>query len=348
MADARRIDWIDFAKGVVMLTVIFGHAGVYSHEKIFVAALIIVYEFHMPFFFVMAGFLLNLDKWSGEENFKKFSAKLFKRLLLPYYIAEILWYPIWFFAGHVMGHTAYIRNDSLSPVDALLGIFVGNGNLLALVPLWFLPALFFSELIFIQLHNRFAKFGGEVFALIIVAVSYSGYLIGKIFFLPLSLDVALTVQGFLFVGVLIRKHGVIDGLTARRCLILLNVLLWVFLFNGKISMFIRDYGDLFLLYVGGIAGTLLVMKISRILVCCEGKFCDLMKYCGRQSLFVMTAHLIIAFTIYDLVAQITGLSVVTVRTLPAVIFAVTLFGLLIPLWFVKHFGKLSVVKYFCP
>lgn len=138
----ERISWIDFAKGFVMLTVIFGHAAVYNKENFFVISLIAVYEVHMPFFFIMAGYVLNFGKWGGVKNYKAFSMKLFKRLLLPYYLAEILWYPIWLFAGHVMGHGAYIRNETLSPINALLGIFVGNGNMLALVPLWFLPALF--------------------------------------------------------------------------------------------------------------------------------------------------------------------------------------------------------------
>lgn len=345
---APRIAWIDFAKGLVMLTVIFGHAIVYNHEKFFTAALIVVYEFHMPFFFITAGYLLNLSKWGGSKNFMPFTTKLFKRLLVPYYIAEILWYPIWFFAGHVMGHAAYIRNENLSPVDALLGIFVGNGNLLALVPLWFLPALFFSELIFLKLYNSFFRIGTEIFALIIVTVSYVGFLTGRIVSLPLSLDVALTVQVFLLAGILIRKYNIVERLTLRRCLILLNIFLWIFFMNGKISMHVREYGDWFLLNVGGIAGTLLIMKFSVAMTKIGGKFFELMRYCGQQSLFVMSAHLVIAFAIYDFVANFSGLEVSIVRSLPEVIFAITLAGFLIPLWIAVRFGKFPLMKYFCP
>ncbi|MBQ3726096.1 MAG: hypothetical protein II902_03390 [Selenomonadaceae bacterium] len=266
---------------------------------------------------------------------------------MPYYLAEILWYPIWFLAGHVMGHEAYIRNEALTPLDALLGIFVGNGHLLALITLWFLPALFFSELIFLKVHNRFGKTAPEIFLLIIFGLIHLGYLIRIFFFLPLGLDVALTVQGFLLAGVLIRKYNVLERLTRRHCLILLNVFALVLLFNGKINMFIRDYGELFLFYLGGISGTLLVMKFSFWISNVGGKFCALMKYCGRQSLFVMTAHLIIVFVVYDLVANFTGLPVKIIRPLPEVIFAATLLGLFIPLFVAKKFGRLPVVKYFC-
>lgn len=344
---APRIDWVDFAKGFVMLTVIFGHAAVYNHEAFFDISLILVYEFHMPFFFVLAGFLLNLDKWSGDDNYKKFSAKLFRRLLVPYYIAEILWYPIWFLAGHVLGHEAYIRNTALSPETALLGIFVGNGNLLALVPLWFLPALFFAELIFLKLYNRFSRIGDDIFALMIVVISYLGYIAGKIASFPMSLDIALTVQGFVFIGVLIRKYSIVTKLNLRHCLILLNIFVWAFFLNGKISMNIRDYGDCFLLYAGGVTGTLIIMKVATLMTSINGIFCKLMKYCGQQSLFVMTMHLLIAFITYDFVASATGLEVKIVRSLPEVIFAIILLGLLIPLLIAKKFGKLPVLKYFC-
>ncbi|MBQ3726095.1 MAG: acyltransferase family protein [Selenomonadaceae bacterium] len=64
---AERIAWVDFAKGFVMVTVIFGHAIVYNHEKFFDATAVAVYEFHMPFFFIMAGYLLNFEKWGGTE-----------------------------------------------------------------------------------------------------------------------------------------------------------------------------------------------------------------------------------------------------------------------------------------
>lgn len=343
---APRIAWIDFAKGFVMLTVIFGHAAVYNHETFFVASLIAIYEFHMPFFFIVAGFLLNLDKWSGAEKFKDFMTKLFWRLLVPYYLAELLWYPIWLVAGHVLGHTAYIRNENLLPLDALAGIFLGNGNLLALVPLWFLPALFLAEIIFISLRNRFAAIADEVFTLIIVAVSYAGYLMGKVVWLPMSLDISLTVQGFLLIGILIRKYNVIEQLTLRHCLILLYVFIFIFFLNGKISMNLRNYGDLLLLYVGGVAGTLLVMKLATLMK--NGKIFSLISFCGRQSMFVMTMHLIIAFVVYDLVANVGGLSVAAVRSLPEVIFTITLLGLLIPLFIAERFGKLPVLKYFCP
>ena len=54
-----RIEWVDFAKGVVIILVVLGHAMEENDLKNFFSM------FRMPFFFVIAGFLLNLDKWGG-------------------------------------------------------------------------------------------------------------------------------------------------------------------------------------------------------------------------------------------------------------------------------------------
>ena len=55
---AERIAWVDFAKGVAMILVVFGHVVDIEWNKLLA-------EFRMPFFFIMAGFLLNFEKWGG-------------------------------------------------------------------------------------------------------------------------------------------------------------------------------------------------------------------------------------------------------------------------------------------
>ena len=57
---AERINWVDFAKGVAIILMVLGHA-VYNDLQKF------IFVFHMPFFFIMAGFLLNFEKWGGRK-----------------------------------------------------------------------------------------------------------------------------------------------------------------------------------------------------------------------------------------------------------------------------------------
>lgn len=62
-----RIGWIDIAKGVGIILVVFGHvlvgmraAGLGSENPWMINSQNIVYSFHMPLFFFLAG--LNVDR----------------------------------------------------------------------------------------------------------------------------------------------------------------------------------------------------------------------------------------------------------------------------------------------
>ena len=338
---AERIAWVDFAKGVAIILVVLGHATQGDLQKF-------IFVFHMPFFFIMAGFLLNFEKWGGVENYKAFVLKLIRRLLVPYYLSEFLSYPIWFVLCHEMGYSSYSWNWlSKDPLVSFLAIFIGNGNNQGLIlqHMWFLPALFFAEIIFIRLYNRLNKIGEDVFIFAIIFCSLLGLLIGKIHVLPLGADIGLTVQIFLLAGVLIRKYNVVERLNLKICVPLMLIVVAAFCLNIFVGMNSRNYGDPFLFYAGGLAGTLLVMKISALMT--DGKIFSLVSDCGRQSMMILLLHLTITNIIYEIIIGVLNFPPEKILTDPAVIFCATVTGTLIPLFIAKKFGKLPVVKYFC-
>lgn len=338
-----RIDWVDFAKGVSIIFVVLGHA---ISSKLDLYKLI--YVFHMPFFFIMAGYLLNLDKWSGVNNYKKFEAKLYYRLLRPYFLAEFLWYPIWFVVCHKAGHLSYQGHwTEITPLDAFTAIFIGNGNAIGLIlgVLWFLPALLFAEIIFVKLFNRLNKICAEVFVFSIAMCSLAGICISKILTLPMGIDIALAAQIFILAGVLIRKHNIIERIDLKVCAVLTLILIFAFL-NVSVDMNFRRYGEPFLFYAGGITGTLIVMKLSVLMT--REKIFSLISACGRQSMMILVMHLIFANVFYEIIAATTNFPPKAFFYEPVIIFGATLVGVLIPLFIVERFGKLPVLKYFCP
>lgn len=341
MADAGRIAWLDFAKGVAIILVVLGHVSSGNLQKF-------IFIFHMPFFFVTAGFLLNLKKWSGAENFKPFVEKLFRRLLVPYYLAEILWYPIWFVicnkTGYLNNLWAWCEIDSFTAFEV---IFISNGASQSLVlgQLWFLPVLFFSEIIFVWLFNPLNGFGAEIFTLAVVALSYLGYVTGKIFFLLLGFDIALVAQIFLLAGVLIRRHNVVERLSPKICGALLMILIVVFELNDFVDMHSRRYGELIIFYAGGLAGTLLTMKFSALMA--DGKIFRLISACGRQSMMILILHPIVANVFYEIVVRGFDFPSEKIFAEPMIICAATMLGTFIPLLIAKRFGRLPVLKYFC-
>ena len=340
---AERIGWIDFAKGFAIISVVLGHAL----DDDF-SLCVLIYIFHMPFFFILAGYLLNLDKWGGAENFRPFAAKLFKRLLVPYFLAEILWYPIWFVVCHEAGYLNHLQRWSeINPLDAFTAIFIGNGNDIGLIlgPLWFLPALFCAEIIFVKLFNRLNKFGAEIFTLGVVLCAYFGFNVKNLHALPFGIDIALAAQIFLLAGVVIRRYNFVERISLRACVALTLIVVFAFQFNEHIDMNFRVYGNALMFYAGGLAGTLLLMKLSALMT--GGKIFSLISDCGRQSMMILVLHLIIANIFYEIIAATTNFPPEEFFKEPIIICAATLLGVLIPLWIAERFGKLPVLKYFC-
>ena len=342
MATAERIGWIDFAKGVVITVVVFLHFTRFEYLSKFLMI------FHMPFFFVMAGFLLNVNKWGGAEKYNAFSAKLVKRLVVPYFLAELLFYPIWFVVCHEAGYLQYLWGwTEVEPLEAFTAIFIGNGNSIGLVlgQLWFLPTLFCAEIIFVKLFNRLKDFGAEVLALAVVSCSLLGLFFGRLLILPFGMDIALAAQIFLLAGVLIRQFNLVERISLKTCVELTSIVALAFLLNIRVDINFRHYGEPFLFYAGGLAGTLLLMKLSALTT--GGKIFSLISSCGRQTMMILVLHPIIANIFYELLDDVTEIPPEEFFTEPIIICAATLLGVLIPLWIAKKFGKLPVLKYFC-
>ena len=339
----KRIEWVDFAKGFVIILVVIGHVipfGSKLREFIFI--------FHMPFFFVMAGYLLNTAKWGGE-NFFKFIFKSARRLLRPYFVANFAWYPIWFIFCYCLGVLALYDWANREPVNVFLSTFIGNsyklGFSLILTPLWFLPCLFLAEIFFLKLHDLFAN-KISLFYVIILLLSAVGYVIGtRVLQIPLGLDVAFVSLIFLLAGNLIKKYNCLDKFNLSVWLMLLIILLFVFHFNHAISMNQRNYANIFLFYAGGIAGSLIVMKISMLLADFQNKIFDFIKYCGQQSVIIMVMHMVVLDVAYHITTLIAAFGF---RNLPLkFMIPVIISGVIVPVWLAKKFADKPIIKYFC-
>ena len=60
----KRMQWVDVAKGICILLVCIGHSAVMKNH--YCAAWI--YSFHMPFFFMIAGFCFSPEKFFSKGD----------------------------------------------------------------------------------------------------------------------------------------------------------------------------------------------------------------------------------------------------------------------------------------
>ena len=134
----KRIEYIDVAKFLAMILVVFTH-GV--KESNFVA---FAFAFHLPVFFVLNGMTLKVE----NQKFSDFLVKKLQRYIIPMFGLGILCvlfdtFIKWLFGNPIQDHF----------------FIVGIANVInqvRLFAIWFLPALFFTDIILFGFH-RLAK-----------------------------------------------------------------------------------------------------------------------------------------------------------------------------------------------
>ncbi len=133
---SKRIHFLDIAKGLGIILVVFGHT--YRGSTL----INFIYTFHIPLFFTISGVLYNKEK---NRNTNKFITKRIKTLLIPYLSFYIISYVYWFFVER--HYRPNVDTDFYIP---LFGFFYGSSYKMFLIPngaLWFLPCLFSTELL---------------------------------------------------------------------------------------------------------------------------------------------------------------------------------------------------------
>lgn len=84
----KRLEWIDYGKGICMLVVIFYHTLCYytQNERL----TFLFFPFFLTFFFFLSGYVIDINKF----NFRKSIKSIIQRLFIPYLIfTSIIWLP---------------------------------------------------------------------------------------------------------------------------------------------------------------------------------------------------------------------------------------------------------------
>lgn len=74
----KKFKFIDIAKGICIISIIYGHFGIKNVDNI-------VFMYHVAVFFLISGFTLNVKKY----DFSSFCQKKFFRLMIPYFVTSI-------------------------------------------------------------------------------------------------------------------------------------------------------------------------------------------------------------------------------------------------------------------
>lgn len=281
------MDWIDIAKGIAIILVVVGHTLTVTSP---VRA--VIFSFHMPLFFVLAGYTFRPKPW-GE-----LLSSSFRRLLVPYLLLFALW------SGPTIVNTprellAQVLRERLLALLFASGTDVPGLGVGAIGISWFLVALFASRVVL----NLVVRLTSElphplaVQGVICLALAGAGVLVGSELgtYLPLSLDVAMVATLFMWFGMVFRQRIPIDRLARPLALVALAAV-WVLAVGGSsLELAARRYDPPVVSFVGACAGTLLFCGVSRLLerVPEHGPLrpaSTYLRFMGRGSMLVFCIH----------------------------------------------------------
>ena len=275
-----RIEWIDVARGICMLMILYAHAMDGG----------IILEF-FQLFLVSVFFVLSGMVWRQAPNMKMLLLGLLKGVIIPYFIAGVVSIIIYLLAGSLFGKA------SISFGDCILGLFYANSRTGLMVwcrPLWFLPCLVVVRILW-ELISYIKKTHLQyVVVLLIWAVAIVVYYTDlREWKLPWEFEVALHALPYFVIGVMIKRHLKIPKrgdikmwvllcaavVFAAICVLMLYV-------NGSEHSFQYIYYNIYPLYViGALSGSGMVMAISLLI----GKF-KLLEMLGQNSLIILLWH----------------------------------------------------------
>ena len=177
--------WLDNLKAFGIIAVILGH--ITSPFGAF------IFAWHMPLFFMMAGFFIKTN-----YSLLKLIQRDFKRLMLPYFVFGILGIIVEFMKRIVLDREAFVWGEEL------INLFYWMDapslvNTYAFV-LWFLPTLFVAKCI---LYFVFKNIAREFIRFIAIMIFFS---ISFFVNTPFAFDEALNAVLFVYIGYLVFNY----------------------------------------------------------------------------------------------------------------------------------------------
>lgn len=265
----QRINWIDLARGVAILAVVFGHSASPISSFIF--------SWHMPLFFFLSGFFINT-----ETDFFEVVKNSFKKILIPFFIFACLGFLISY-----LKH-AILARESVDVLENFLGIIYwmdySHLNHYGFV-LWFLPALFWGKNSVFWLVK---KINNKYLILAILLVLFFGILAIKQR-LPFGLDSGILAALWIYFGFLFYRYYQVVVFKYAEVIYLVIFALLVTFPQPLLNLSFKDFSNPIYNVFYSLIIILLVL-ITAEKVAFYVKQTNWLSYCGTNSLFIFIFH----------------------------------------------------------
>ncbi len=289
--EQERVEWIDIYKSIAIILVILGHtSGVFNRY---------IYLFHVPIFFLIAGYTEKFE----EESLFKVICKKFCSLLIPFYCINIFTL-IWRLYLNFINLDLVFYSDSITL--EYFKIFIkeilktswatdlGGAS-------WFLLALFvgiFISKVFLLLE-RISIYISLILSFI--AFGFVHILWTNNIHIPLKIDYGLLVSFYIILGRYLKIYKVENRVKFNNKYLFA---VFILLYFGIFSNILEAYTDISNYNINTAVVDLLSVVFGYILminICNIGKYfkrVEKLLYIGRNTLPLMLLHFIILKIIY--------------------------------------------------
>lgn len=287
----QRLKFLDVARGAGILLVVAAHAGLLKHP-----AASWIYEFYMPLFFVVAGYL------SGRLGTMQTAAACGKRLIhliRVYFAGSAALFLIWFFMYPV-------RERNFSQVGRVVGSILcgrmtdpSNGFLLDACwtgPMWFLTLMVTSQVLLFWALKLDSGTSARRILLLTGLLLGAQWLRKTPVLLPWCLDTAPMAAALMLISAWMGQKKILEAPADRRVKAGYLVLIVLFIcLHDTYDLHQKYYGqwnDLrgtLAFFLAGLCGSLLFLQICRMLTQWT-PVADPFALVGRNSLAVFIGH----------------------------------------------------------
>lgn len=280
----KRNNAVDIARGIAMFSIVLGHLGVFSINRV-------VFTYHLPIFYLISGFFFH----ETSESYRDFMKYKGRRMLLPYYFtcflicllaaAAALW------RGEDVGQS--LSRQVLASLYAAGDGYDEPFKIYSIGAIWFLWATFWGEL-FLKAALRMKQGTRIFFVFLLFGLSIWSY---KIIWLPLSIQAGMCALLFMYIGHILREFRSEIRTIKIEYKVFFTVIaffMWLWMVkNFKAFWLVHcEIGNGIADVIGSLCGCYLLYLVS---VYIDNKFhplSRLLSFFGRYSLLFLSIHLL--------------------------------------------------------
>ena len=281
-----RIGSVDVAKGVGILSIVIGHLA--NSETVNA----LVFQYHVPIFFIVAGYFLSTSKPFGV-----FVRQKAKRLLLPYaFTCAAICVVMACFriaTGESNPPTLYGGFSDIL-IASLWGASAPIGSLIVkpyIGAIWFLEALFVA-LVEVRLCIDLAHGKKWITPIIVVGLFLVSVATRGIFWMPFNLQSGFCAGLWVYVGYLAKLNGLLEH-RYNPVVLALSVIVVAFCWATNTVVYLNEAyaGPYCLGAVTTLFACYLLLKVSDVIDGRGGLGSKVLRFYGVNSLVILCVHL---------------------------------------------------------